>query len=435
MLRKRNYTKPTRCPLVNYIHEEMSCLDANLMMQLPARGQRGAIPFAFLTTIRDPIERIGSQAFYGSKSIGHVIIKDMLRTSNVTECDRYKNMSSAAMQQVNPTAISSSCRNDKHAITNPICICFTDTMARAMANIRINETAWFNWIHNVVGFSDEYMSNYFIKRLVRRTDKSTRIALKLEENFRKASLCVHSTQGCMVEDTYTILRGILPTTTCMSPFDYLRLNYNVTDALNLAKQVLQHHLDFIILDHFDEPRSLRILQDALHNDLRASKSFMQSKDNGGVRATPIISFGKGKIDSIRSESKDRGSSSKVSGPVKKMNVTKGIVKKLVLVTTDNRKTHHNNTVSNAIGSKKVEKNNKKANYRERRRLLSQSNNNSSSNDKDSRKGSNGARYSYRSDMPPSIVQFLEKDNAEDIEFYRFAVQEFERRTKQEQLQR
>ena len=179
MLRKRNYTKPTKCPRVNYIHEEMSCLDAQLMMELPTRGESVAIPFAFLTTIRDPIERIGSQAFYGSKSIGHVIIKDMLQTSNLTQCARYKNMTAEQMKLVNPTAIGSSCSTDNHAAKNPTCVCFSDAMTRAMDNIRVNESAWFNWINNVVGFSDEYMSNYFIKRLVKRTgsiSKSSKLA-------------------------------------------------------------------------------------------------------------------------------------------------------------------------------------------------------------------------------------------------------------------
>ena len=52
-----------------------------------------------------------------------------------------------------------------------------------------------------------------------------------------------------------------------------------------------------------------------------------------------------------------------------------------------------------------------------------------------RSDSKGGRHSYRQDMPPSVVTFLEKDNDEDLEFYRFAVQEFERRTSQEHLQR
>ena len=39
--------------------------------------------------------------------------------------------------------------------------------------------------------------------------------------------------------------------------------------------------------------------------------------------------------------------------------------------------------------------------------------------------------SYRSDMPARVLAYLEKDNAADIELYKFALDEYERRQEDE----
>ena len=46
------------------------------------------------------------------------------------------------------------------------CVCYLLALDEINGIMKSNETLWFDWIHNVVGFQDEYMSNYFIKRLV-----------------------------------------------------------------------------------------------------------------------------------------------------------------------------------------------------------------------------------------------------------------------------
>ena len=255
----------------------------------------------------------------------------------------------------------------------------------------------------------------------------------------------------------------------MNPFDYLRLNYNITEALGVAKQVLQNHLDFIILEHFDEPRTLRILQDALHNDLSASKSFMQNKDNGGVRAaaTSFATFGKGSISMGKSVSSgvDKENKSKVTRYPNKTNASKSrtglkgttnnvtSIPKLVLV-TKKMKMDINKTASpmkllhndNNTKTKNAQQIARGESTSRRLQIDSSTNISSRSRSKDTKSkrvdnivnvnkdDSRGPRYSYRNDMPPAVVRFLEKDNAADLEFYRFAVQEFERRTKQEHLQ-
>jgi len=64
----------TKCPNVNMLHEEISSIDGFYMLRLPERGARKDHTLTLLTTIRDPIERIGSQAFYGKYSVARTVI-------------------------------------------------------------------------------------------------------------------------------------------------------------------------------------------------------------------------------------------------------------------------------------------------------------------------------------------------------------------------
>ena len=49
---------------------ERECLDGGAILGLPSRASR-ATNLTLLTIFRDPIERIGSQAFYGSTAINN----------------------------------------------------------------------------------------------------------------------------------------------------------------------------------------------------------------------------------------------------------------------------------------------------------------------------------------------------------------------------
>ena len=335
------------------------------MLQLPPRGERGVESFSFLTTIRDPIERIGSQAFYGSQSVGHIMIKEMLTSSQHPSCKRYTQMSEKDVSLINPTALSSNCGKDEHSEKNVNCICFADTIVRAMENIRNNESIWFNWIHNVVGFSDAYMPNYFIKRLVQHTG-NVKNQISLASKFFEGLPCTMNPGDCKIKDKYALLRSLFPTRGCMLQKDMSQ--YNITEALSLAKQVLQFQLDFIITEHFDDPRTVHALELSLQNGFSASSTFMQRKDNGGV------------------------------------------------MTSSERTTYiMNGTVSTKAhnqsgGWKQQDVQNSGSIHRRRLKV---------------NKGS------YRFDMPPAILKYLEQDNAADIEFYKFAVNEFERRSRME----
>ena len=375
MLRKKNYTKPTKCPRVNYIHEETTCLEGLIAMRLPFRGHREDATFSLLTTLRDPIERIGSQAFYGANSIGHKILIEKIISNPSVNCGYFRNLSNKEKNSLNPTSLSGNCKDLTKSDRDHKCACFRETMQSTMDIIKVNETIWFNWIKTNVGYNDQYMSNYFVRRLVRRTSK-IKPPNTLVKLFNESLDCLSFPFECKKKDQYEILKNTFPVYgLCSSINDP---NYDIDEALKIAKYLLKFQFDFVIMEFFDQPRTLGALTKALNNPLNPSKSFMETKDNGGM----VSSY---------DQSKDVKS--------KELNET--------FVKPSNSK---NNSNSDSIFNKRSPK---------ARRLLSK------------KEVSVHHQSNYRSNMPASVISYLEKDNAADIELYKFAVEEFNLRFKLE----
>lgn len=117
----------------------------------------------------------------------------MLFTNDNPNCSYFLQMNPKQRILINPASLSNECRNRlQRGISNQRkCACFSDTVDKAMTIIRVNETIWFDWIKNVVGYADEYMPNYFIRRFVRHTDKSKLKNIFLQGNFnRYFSFCL-----------------------------------------------------------------------------------------------------------------------------------------------------------------------------------------------------------------------------------------------------
>ena len=68
LLSKLTALRP-KCPYVNVIHEEYKSIDGKLLSTLINSNIKKYSNISFITTLRNPIERIGSQAFYGPGNI------------------------------------------------------------------------------------------------------------------------------------------------------------------------------------------------------------------------------------------------------------------------------------------------------------------------------------------------------------------------------
>ena len=204
-----NYTEhPPRCKGINMIHEEMLSFDGReyLAEGFPQRGHRADKSFSLLTTIRDPIERIGSQAFYGKYSVARTVVSDLIRNNPDPSCDYYKELLKTK-QGFNPIVENEVCSIPLSGPRNVACECFRSAMNQTREIIRTNETVWFHWIKNVVGYQDEYMSNYFIKRLVAET--AAHSTIQSNRNFREGWKCIQGEENqCNEKDSYKILSNV-----------------------------------------------------------------------------------------------------------------------------------------------------------------------------------------------------------------------------------
>jgi hypothetical protein len=141
--------------------------------------------------------------------------------------------------------------------------------------------------------------------------------------------------------------------------------------LEIAKSLLKNQFDFIITEYFSQPRTISAIVTALHNSLDPPASFMTKRDNGGMHTN-------------RDQTKNKTESFPFVALLRTLNTTASI----------------NSTVPQPVHTS------------QRRRL--------------------SASQSYRKDIPADVIAHLEKENAEDIELYKFALKEFEDRSKNEQ---
>ena len=264
MIKKRNYTNiKVRCPNVNMIHIEMSCMRGNDIIQLPQRDEMRNKPFSLFTTLRDPIERIGSQANYGKNSVGFIVMNDYLQMycsqfyKKVVDNFVYENILCAA----NPGW--------------PQCYCYKEALSKAKNNIATNESIWLKWIHGSIGFDDKYMPNYYTKRLVGSFSEFRKKMNKRTFN----SLHCFKQRKCFSENGYMTMVDILKIN------DYCPLYYDKNEtavALEMAKKLLANHYDFILQERFNDTASLAAFRHALHISFTPKSGLMDKIDNQGM---------------------------------------------------------------------------------------------------------------------------------------------------------
>ena len=410
-----NYTKhPSKCPEINYIHEEMMSFHGKyyVEMNVPMRGKRKDKTFSLLTTIRDPIERIGSQAFYGKYSVARTTVNDIIRNSNDSSCGFYLELQKTK-QGFNPIAEAEICSVKNTGSRLIACNCFNKAMNQTKEVIRTNESVWYNWIHNIVGYQDEYMPNYFIKRLVATTREDNQVKM-IAKKFNQSRYCLQ-TGNCTKEDQYEILSGIFPTTPGVG-FDRGHPDdnggeYDLNHALNISKTLLRNHFDFIIMDYFSEPRSTIALSRALHSSLYLSEQTKEN-DNSGVfnPITPNTTHAHeyaARYMLKESRKANLAMESKITTTtVKKSNSTQPLRRLLLGMISDSEYVETEERSTKLMAIEKIPANSKR---NSKRRLST----------------------TYRSSMPLSVLRYLEEDNAADIELYKFALEEYERRSEAE----
>eukprot|EP01041_Mallomonas_annulata_P005039 gene5039-10096_t len=220
---KMKITFPTLCPYVNIIHEEFGCLNAVRFLQILPRHERKHLNITFFTTLRDPIERIVSQAFNGKKDIGFA-------TLNSTE---------------------------------------------AIELLKTNEKIWLGWMgRNIFGFGDQYMPNYYVKRLAG-------VGLKLDppETFQAGLNCISHPEKCQHESSYDILRKIFRGYRKLPSIHELPIS---DENIQLSKEVLRTQFEFIIMEQFSTNRTRNAIRSAFFGTYDFFNPLHLQRKNSGI---------------------------------------------------------------------------------------------------------------------------------------------------------
>jgi len=273
----RLYNLPTEesigCPHVRFKSIEGECWDIDKIKALPPRHHRNGVPLTLFTILRDPIERIGSQAFYSRNVVG---IQTIVRFIN-QQCPEYLNVRPkdlACLSKAQDAFDSyETCKRmeNEHKLTLPYdkqkCGCIFAAHESAIVELKSNASLWmewfaystsqFGWYHNF------YKKNYYFWRLFGGSNDLTRP--RVNQSFHYALRCLEEQGGCDDRDKPThdfdaflelsALSGCAHTLQHPPIVDY--------DVLTTGKELLRTHIDFIIMEKYGEYSTAGAIASAL----------------------------------------------------------------------------------------------------------------------------------------------------------------------------
>ena len=235
-----------RCPYINFVTFEGKCWDIDKLQALPPRNKRHGSPLSLFTILREPIERIGSQAFYSREVVGCQTISRFI----VGMCGRYSVHGYDSYRVTSDRALDSldACKQMAVNLSNDSrneCSCMFEAHRLAMVELKSNETLWLNWFEHShrqsSWYHNHYKKNYYLERMfggIRGSNSTFTAALRcLEGEYAECT------------NVPNVLYELSAMMRCVknkhpSPI--------TEDTLPLAKQLLRSHIDFIIMEKYGE---------------------------------------------------------------------------------------------------------------------------------------------------------------------------------------
>ena len=264
------------CPNIDILHSEFECMNANSKKYIPSFGKaRAQHNISFFTTLRHPISRIISQAFYSGVAFKVVAERISTGCSNFFPNMTKKNYNHVyhMYNKCNDYGKTVDSQNRMPKYHEGMCNCVKENHDDAMQFLRTDETVWLDWIKNDVGFSDRYVDNYFIKRL-----------------YVNESLFPLPKQSCWLKSTckdqsgYNNLKSFIQTPYRLcNPNDYnLKKGFAPRKAMLHVKSLLRDKFDFLILEQMHSPQSLIALNRIFHYDMTALERAIYAYGRRGV---------------------------------------------------------------------------------------------------------------------------------------------------------
>ena len=261
------------CPHVSFKSIEGQCWDINKIKALPPRHHRKAVPLILFTIMRDPIERIGSQAFYSRNVVG---IQTIVRFIN-QQCPEYLNVRPNDLRCLSKAqdAFDSyeTCKRleSQQKLTLPYdkqkCECIFAAHESAIIELKSNASLWMDWFAYSTSqyswYHNFYKKNYYMERLFGGLSELTHP--RMNQSFHHALRCLEKEGDCNDRDKPTqdfdaflelsALTNCIRTTHRPSIINY--------DMLIAGKELLRTHIDFIIMEKYGEYATAGAIASAL----------------------------------------------------------------------------------------------------------------------------------------------------------------------------
>jgi hypothetical protein len=235
---ERERTYASLCPDLDFSNNEYSCVDGRSMLRQPSPKYNHS--FEIFTILRDPIERIGSQAFY--RSGPGVSAMNIMRN---------KRCGKVAMKM---------CRLKPQL---PACDCIVNTTHAVLAFLRDNDRVWLEWAMKANTdpnefMGDNYASNYYIRRLIKDSIDTS------QSNTDRRESCDETSNNC--ESYFWRLQRLSHRIHCvLAPKGQPEAPIDIIEGLAIAKKLLENHIDFIITEQMNTPAAHRVLRRVLHD--------------------------------------------------------------------------------------------------------------------------------------------------------------------------
>jgi hypothetical protein len=268
------------CPNISLAHIEYSCLDGEALLEnLDAHSScRLNDNFTLVTVIRDPLERIGSQAFYGprntfglreiNREVDHLCSKGQKRVKRLED----------ARHIIKTTP--------KNEFTKFLQQCSDQAVANALKRIKNNSSMWYEWFENDLGFGDAYMPNYYIRRLASKPTSKVALHSLVTSADCVRNITASPTGGiCVKNSNYLVMKELLGSCECRMSDP--RWEFDPVHSLQVAKELLDKHFTVILLEYLDSHPDTYLNQ--LSSVLKISPdevakvlAFHKARQNSGI---------------------------------------------------------------------------------------------------------------------------------------------------------
>jgi len=291
------------CPGVTIAVNEYGFVNAKNVLKVGAPIGNRKSNLKVLTTIRNPIRRIISQAYYngfGTHTIREISNKrcgtsnDMIAFNMIVDkCNSEKISYKSSISTSTSTSTSSSTSRTTIALS-PNCSCVIAAQLAGRQEVRNNKAGWLKYLDQVsTGLGDQYMDNYYVKRLAGFRRRYSYRKVNAEQSVTSKSL-LHDLWGATMkpgrdEDiSDPEFSRAVGTTNFVSLFDVYNVNSRTfpsqasDEMLEDAKLLLSNHFDVLIMELFNEEVSLKILNEVLGGKPLQRRTKSLGSVNAGV---------------------------------------------------------------------------------------------------------------------------------------------------------